>query len=217
MTTSRGGTGALAIGIVVAIAIAVSRKGVRARELRLGMMAVILALIAVFWLGPGQFAEKLQSSGLSSNRADQRELSYRIIEDSPLVGTGVGTFRWIFPIHKDERFGAYFYEHAHNDFLEVLSEQGIVGFSLLVMGVALALVHVVRAFLNRRDPLMRGALFATIAGCVSLMVHGLVDFNLQIPANASYFFVLLGVGVVASVLRHRITPLQAEMTHPERI
>jgi len=64
---------------------------------------------------------------------------------------------------------------------------------------------------------MRGALFATIAGCVSLMVHGLVDFNLQIPANASYFFVLLGVGVVASVLRHRITPLQAEMTRPERI
>ena len=217
MTTSRGGTGALAIGIAVAIGIAMSKKGVRARELKLGMMAVALALIAVFWLGPGQFAEKLQSAGLSSNRADQRELSYRIIEDSPLTGTGVGTYRWIFPIYKDERFGAYFYEHAHNDFLEVLSEQGIVGFSLLAVGIMLALVRIVRAFVHRRDPLMRGALFATIAGCFSLMVHGLVDFNLQIPANASYFFVLLGVGVVASGSRFRSSSRQTEFIRTARI
>lgn len=201
MTTSRGGTGALALGITVAVAIAVSKKGLRAKELRLGVMAVGLALIALMWLGPGDFSEKLISTGLSSNRADQRELSYRIIEGSPLVGTGVGSYRWIFPIHKDDRFGEFFYEHAHNDFLEVLAEQGIVGFSLLTTGIMIILIQVIKGFLNRRDPLMRGALFATIVGCVSLMIHGLVDFNLQIPANTSYFFVLLGMGVVASGLQ----------------
>lgn len=217
LTTSRGGTGSLAVGIAVAIAIAVSKKGVRAREIRIGLMAVILALIAVFWLGPGQFSEKLKSTGLSSNRADQRELSYRIIGDSPLTGTGVGTYRWVFPFYKDERFGGYFYEHAHNDFLEVLTEQGIIGFSLLAVGIVFIFVRVVRAFTYRRDPLMRGALFATIAGCVSLMVHGLVDFNLRIPANASYFFVLLGVGVVASGLRYQSATRQAELDRTGRI
>jgi O-antigen ligase len=213
LTTSRGGTGSLAIGIAVAIAIAGSKRGVRARELRVGMMAVVLALIAVFWLGPGQFSEKLKSAGFSSNRAEQRELSFEIIADSPLVGTGVGTYRWIFPTYKDERFGAYFYEHAHNDFLEVLTEQGIIGFSLLAAGMILLFVRVVRAFVRRHDPLMRGALFATIAGCVSLMVHGLVDFNLQIPANASYFFVLLGIGVVASKLRSQPEIRQTGLSH----
>ena len=193
--------GSLAIGIAVAIAIASSKRGVRARELRVGMMTVALVMIAIFWLGSGQFSEKLESEGFSSNRAEQRELSYRIIADSPLVGTGVGTYRWIFPTYKDERFGAYFYEHAHNDFLEILTEQGIIGFSLLATAIIFIFVRVVRAFVHRHDPLMRGALLATIAGCVSLLVHGLVDFNLQIPANASYFFVLLGIGVVASDLR----------------
>jgi hypothetical protein len=48
---------------------------------------------------------------------------------------------------------------------------------------------------------MRGTLFAAIAGCVSLLVHGLVDFNLQIPANAVYFVVLVGLGLVACRLK----------------
>ncbi|GMQ81790.1 MAG: O-antigen ligase [Rhodothermia bacterium] len=202
LTTSRGAIGALAVGMVFAISIAVWTKGVHARELRLGVIAIALVLIAIFWMGAGQFSEKLQSGGLSSNRGDQRELTYRMVQDSPIVGTGVGTYRWIFPNYKDERFGGYFYEHAHNDFLEVLAEQGFVGFSLLAAGIVLIFFRVVRAFARRGDPLMRGALFATIAGCVSLLVHGLVDFNLQIPANAGFFVVLLGVGLVASEPRH---------------
>ena len=200
LTTSRGGIGSLAIGIATAATVAASKQGLRARELRVGIVAVVLALIAVSWLGTGQFSEKLMTSGLSSNRADQREISYKIVASSPFTGTGVGTYRWIFPVHKDERFGAYFYEHAHNDFLEVLSEQGIIGFSLLALGVSLIFVRIVQAFRVRRDPLMRGALFASIAGCVSFAVHGLVDFNLQIPANASYFFVLLGIGSIATTM-----------------
>jgi O-antigen ligase len=201
MTASRGGVGALAVGVTVAVSIAVWRKGVRARELVLGMMAVALAGIAIFWFGFGQFSEKLQTAGFSSDRGDLREISYRIVSDNPLLGTGLGTYRWVFPSYKDERFGSYFYEHAHNDFLEMLSEQGIIGFSLLAVGLSLIFVRVVWAYGRRRDPLIQGTLFATIAGCVSLMVHGLVDFNFHIPANASYFFTLLGLGAVASSLR----------------
>ena len=201
MTESRGGIGALAVGVTVAVSIAVWREGVRARELALGMMAVALVAIAITWLGSGRFSEKLQAAGFSSDRGDLRELSYRMISDNPLFGTGLGTYRWVFPSYKDERFGSYFYEHAHNDFLEVLGEQGIIGASLLALGLFLISFQIVRAYGRRRDPLVRGALFATIAGCVSLMIHGLVDFNFHIPANASYFFVLLGLGTVASSLR----------------
>jgi O-antigen ligase len=203
MTNSRGGTGALAIGVTVAIAIAVMKKGIRARELKLGLLASSLVVIAMFWLGSGQFTEKLQATGLASDRGDLREVTYRMISDSPVVGTGLGTYRWVFPSYKDERFGSYFYEHAHNDYLEVLSEQGFIGFSLLAMGVLLILQSLMRALGRRRDPLVRGTLFAAIAGSVSLMVHGLVDFNFQIPANAGFFFVLLGLGTVASSLRRR--------------
>lgn len=205
MTASRGGAGALAVGIITAVSIAVWKKGVRARELTLGMMAAILAAIAVFWLGSGQFSEKLQATGFASDRGALRELSFRMIGDNPLLGTGVGTYRWVFPSYKDERFGSYLYEHAHNDFLETLSEQGFIGFSTLAIGLSFILVRIIRAYGKQCDPLIQGALFAAIAGCASLLVHALVDFNLHIPANAHYFFALLGIGAVASSLREDST------------
>jgi hypothetical protein len=43
-------------------------------------------------------------------------------------------------------------------------------------------------------------LFAAIGGSVAILVHGLVDFNLHIPANALYFVALLGLGTVAGEL-----------------
>ena len=198
LSTSRGAVGSLAVAVTVAVLIAIIRKGTRARELRVGLIAAVLMVIAVFWLGTGQLSSKLESSGLASNRGDLRELSYRMIADSPIVGTGVGTYRWVFPRYKDQRFGSGFYEHAHNDYLEILGEQGIVGFSLLAVAFAMIASKIVKAYRQHHEPLVRGALFAAVAGCTALLVHGFVDFNLRIPANAAYFFALLGIGAVAA-------------------
>jgi len=197
LTTSRGGVGALAIGVTVAVLCAVVSKGKRTGELGLGAAAVTLTVIALFWIGPGKMTEKLQNSGLTSQRGDLREVSYQIIGDNPLFGTGIGTYRWVFPRYKNEKFGGNFYEHAHNDFLELLGEQGVVGATLLALPVLLMLVRIVRAYGQAQDPLARGALFAAISGAVAILIHGLVDFNLHIPANALYFVALLGLGSVA--------------------
>jgi len=198
LSTSRGAVGSLAVGVIVAVSIAIMRKGARARELRVGLIAAVLMVFAMLWLGTGQLSSKLEFSGLASNRGDLREMSYRMIADSPVVGTGVGTYRWIFPRYKDQRFGSGFYEHAHNDYLEILGEQGIVGFSLLAIAFTMIAAKIVKAYRRHNEPLVRGALFAAIAGCTALLVHGFVDFNFQIPANAAYFSALLGVGAVAA-------------------
>jgi hypothetical protein len=43
----------------------------------------------------------------------------------------------------------------------------------------------------RRDPVMRGISLASIMATIALLIHSSVDFNLQIPANALTFMVLL--------------------------
>jgi hypothetical protein len=50
---------------------------------------------------------------------------------------------------------------------------------------------------KRRDPLMRGMSFACIMGVASILIHSWVDFNLQIPANATLFMVLLALGWIS--------------------
>jgi len=200
MTTSRGAIVSLAAAISATFLLGAWRRGARRAELRMGVLFACLTMVSLAWLDTGGLSEKMHDAGFESKRGDLREISYRMIEDHPIVGTGVGTYRWAFPAYKDDRFGSGFYEHAHNDFLEVLGEQGLVGFSLIAGAVAVVLYRIGLALTRRRDPLARGALFASFAGCSSLLIHGLVDFNLQIPANAAYFFVLLGGGIVAANL-----------------
>ena len=60
------------------------------------------------------------------------------------------------------------------------------------------LVAALMAQWQRRDPLMRGMSFACIMGVTSILIHSWVDFNLQIPANAAYFMVLLALGWIAN-------------------
>jgi O-antigen ligase len=206
LSTSRGAVGSLAVGVIVAVSVAIMRNGAGARELKVGLIAAVLMVFAMLWLGTGQLSSKLESSGLASNRGDLRELSYRMIADSPVVGTGVGTYRWVFPRYKDQRFGSGFYEHAHNDYLEILGEQGIVGFSLLAVALGLIAAKIFKAYRQHHEPLVQGALFTAITGCTALLVHGLVDFNFQIPANAAYFSALLGIGVVAAGIGRASNP-----------
>jgi len=206
LSTSRGAVGSLAGAVAFAVLVAATRKRANMKDLKLALTGLVLVLFAVLWLGTGQLTAKLESSGLASNRADLRELSYQIISDNPIFGTGIGTYRWVFPRYKDDRFGSGFYEHAHNDYLEILGEQGIMGFSLLAVAIGLIAVRIVQAYRQQHDPLLHGALFAVMVGCTSLLIHGLVDFNLQIPANAAYFFALLGIGVVAAVAAQESHP-----------
>jgi hypothetical protein len=65
------------------------------------------------------------------------------------------------------------------------------------MVVASSLVAALRAQWVRRDPLMRGMSFACIMGVTAILIHSWVDFNLQIPANAVLFMVLLALGWIS--------------------
>jgi hypothetical protein len=69
--------------------------------------------------------------------------------------------------------------------------------------VGLCLAAALQAQWQRRDPLMRGMSFACIMGVTSILIHSWVDFNLQIPANAALFMVLLALGWISLYLDRR--------------
>ncbi|HSS64538.1 MAG TPA: O-antigen ligase family protein [Gammaproteobacteria bacterium] len=200
LSTSRGGVAALVFSIGFAVTLAVFCRSGPAAESRVPLKVGVLALVGVAWLGAGGIVEKLENVGFANNRGDIREAIYAMVGDFWLTGSGAGTFQWVFPAYKTEALGGGYYEHAHNDFLELLSEQGVIGLILAGGAICILLFKIISAYLRRRDPLMRGALFFSLCGASSLLAHGLVDFNLNIPANAALFFVSLGVGLVAADL-----------------
>jgi hypothetical protein len=87
--------------------------------------------------------------------------------------------------------------------------------AILGVFVALSLGAALLAQWRRRDPLMRGMAFACVMGVTSLLIHSWTDFNLQIPANALLFMVLLALGWIALFLDRRegIDTIRAHTRH----
>jgi O-antigen ligase len=120
----------------------------------------------------------------------------KLIADYPIVGTGGGSFHTAYPRYRPGTIGA-FYDHTHQDYLEILADTGVVGLGLLAMIVSLSFVAALTALRRRNDVLMRGMAFAAVMGITAILIHSTVDFNLQIPANAATFMVVLALGWIS--------------------
>ncbi len=117
----------------------------------------------------------------------------KMVRDFPLFGVGLGSWPEIFPRYQSPPWSPYlFVREAHNDYLEVVSELGVIGAAFAVFlfcRLARKLAEGARAM-----PLQQLVVFAAIAaGVVTVAFHEIFDFSLQMPANALLFVVLLGL------------------------
>jgi len=120
-----------------------------------------------------------------------------IIKDFPVTGTGFGSFASVFPKYRSMSDN-YIIDHAHNDYLELISNGGIVAL-LLLSSFILSLFY--KSFLSIKTKRNHYAIYTcigSIAGILSILLHSLTDFNLHIGANGLYFFFLSGIAVTAS-------------------
>ena len=199
-THSRMGNTAFFSSLLVAglIGIALARNATRNTVILLASLVVIDLLIVGSWFGVERLAQRLERTTTQEvrQREDPAAHTIRMIRDYPLFGAGPGTFYIAFEAYRPEAVVDY-YDYAHNDYAQFASESGLPGFAVLAAFVALSLGAAIRAQWVRRDPLMRGMSFASMMGVTAILIHSAFDFNLQIPANASYFMVLLALGFIS--------------------
>lgn len=197
LTASRGGTTAFGLAVLISTVVAALARGWNAREVRLLPLLIVIAVVALAWLGPGQLPERLQD--LQSQRVIVWSGTLKMVSHYLYLGAGNGSFEHLFPLYGSS--GLYhFYDHAHNDYLEVAAEQGIVGVSLLALVVSSVAIRVVRAVHRRKDPLPRGVAFAALIGMLTMLLHAAIDFPFEIPALATWFFAMMGLGIQAGTL-----------------
>ncbi len=120
-----------------------------------------------------------------------------IVGDFPLFGTGLGTFASVYPAYEEHRMPGHL-SHAHNDFLEYLSELGAVGMIFLFGGIAFMVVSSFLIWRVRRYPQVKGLALGGIVAIVVILIHSIADFNLHIPANMVLFTVVLSLTAVTA-------------------
>jgi O-antigen ligase len=168
-------------------------------------LIVIDIFIIGAWFGVEKTVQRIEQTTSQDvqERVDPAIYAINMLRDYPVFGTGGGTFYNAYPQYRGADILPY-YDHVHNDYMQLATETGIVGLALLGAIVLLSFFAGVLALSRRHDPLARGVAFGVVMGVSAIAIHSTVDFNLQIPANAFIFSVLLALGWLALFLeRHR--------------
>lgn len=168
----------------------------RSRRLTLVVSLTLLFIVTGafgIWLGSDQLLGRLGKIGDDAGRVQIAKDSIRMFEQHPVTGWGLGTFPIAYP--KYRTFATdLFVNEAHNDFVQLLVETGVLGFAA---GIGLLVLVYIRGLRKINRTLFGSwrsvAVGASLVGVTGLAVHSLFDFNLQIPANALLFYVLCAV------------------------
>lgn len=213
MTNSRGGMLSMVceimfLAIVAATAMRRKRRGdgedkgtrVRAAALRVGLgLAMIVAVFfGVLYFGGENAISRLlgtvNSADPTTGRAHFWSGTIEIIKDYPVLGTGLGSFGAVYPRY-DTAGGTYRLEQAHNDYLQTLSDAGVVG-GLIALAFVIALFRMALKRMQSHDKMRRGIALGALAGCTGALVHSFFDFTLHTTANALLFLVLAALATV---------------------
>ena len=132
LSGSRGGVTSFFAALLLTLLLALAYRGIYSREGRLFLFAVVMSFAAILWQGTGTLPERYNSIDYETleGRSSVWEPALAMWGDYPLFGSGAGTFERLFVVYEERHLWKY-YDHAHNDYLELLTDQGAIGFILM--------------------------------------------------------------------------------------
>jgi O-antigen ligase len=197
LSGSRGGMLAIAAELVILAALLVKQKRGLRTAVGIGVFMVIVIGLLV-WIGGAELSKRLATAGpghseLSSDiRAYINRDGFRMFLKRPVLGWGLGAFPIVYPQFRTF-YTNFFVNEAHNDYLQLLVEMGLLGFATMVWFVVTLYITAIKKIGNWAGEISGAVTLACLLGLSGILVHSAVDFNLQIPANAALFYVLCTV------------------------
>lgn len=197
-------TGAVILGLEVLL-LGWLLWGFRRPRSWMAAMALVPVLVvgAALWVGGRTLMERLSSllrfptdTSLTVRLQVARD-TLHMAREHPVWGTGLATFGAVYPRYKTFE-DSLFWDHAHNDLLQLGAETGIVGtaFALLFLAGLRTLWKGVRTGGNSH--FQRAVLAGAFVGSVGLLMHALLDFHFRIPATALTFLILYALGLAVA-------------------
>jgi O-antigen ligase len=196
---SRGG-GLVMIGFLAAAVGLVGRRLLFSADRgQSPLVAIVIGLLVVAFVGYGLYSLKTDqierrlrdiSKDMKSGREYPRwvtaNATWEMAQDQLITGWGAGSYRFYFPVYQvrypqiltdPDTHKRLLWEHAHDDYLELLAETGAIGCSILVAGLLYYLIQIADLRIWRHPPAT-----LLVLGCVATAIHATVDFPFFCPA-----------------------------------
>jgi len=193
MTSSRSGK-----GVERSARFRLATKILTAASLCILTFGIIVVLIA--FIGGDAVVTRIENIDSEIGTAEQSrvnrgaiwESTWQMIRDRPVFGSGFGAYGTAITKY-DTTNGHFLLEQAHNDYLEIVANGGVIG---AILFIAFAFLVGARMLINLRtaDGFRRACCFGSVVGIFGVLIHSFVDFGLHVLVNALVFVVLIVIG-----------------------
>jgi O-antigen ligase len=196
---SRSGLIAAVAGFVTLWMLSSGRMERPSRAWLLGGFGVIAA-VALAFANTTAVAGRIEEtiSGIGGRTAIWRA-TWPIVKDFWLTGIGAGAFERAMVVYQPSPHETFF-NHAHNDYLQMLSEGGVL-LAIPAIAAAVAGIGGIRDRLRGDRSSMYWVRAGAASGLVAIAVQSIWETGLRVPANTLLFAVLAAVSLHRPVNR----------------
>lgn len=202
LSLSRGGIVSLILSSIYFLFFASRYRLVTKKQILYSLVILLITLVIIFiCFDIGPLVRRFHTMNPDLEGRQVRLVLWqdtsRIFMDFPVLGTGLGTFKKVYPWYKTIHL-PWIYTHAENDYLQLIAEMGLWG------GVSATLVIILyfRALLTRislvekkdnpprrrRESSLqfsgRSIIVSGSTAVLAALLNSIVNFNLHIPAIA---------------------------------
>ncbi|MBX2823215.1 MAG: O-antigen ligase family protein [Gammaproteobacteria bacterium] len=200
LSGSRGGMVSFAGASLLTALLLIPMRHIRVSLWPLALTGVATAIL----FGAGSMLFRFSNVGIDmADRLEQWKTTLTIAAASPWTGYGAGTYEAVFRNRQSGELGSLTYNHAHNDYLELLFEQGILGIFLAGLAIVFILSIGIRRVFNCRSVQRKRWILSSLFGISAIFLHAMVDFPLQVPANVWLSMALLAILTSASTIEFK--------------
>jgi O-antigen ligase len=198
LTLSRSGIAAGLFALVLLGVVAIFRQsGTGGRTLVLSAVVLVIFAIAT-WAGVDRIAKHFAEVDSDlNNRWGTWADAASIAASFPLVGTGLNTYG-VASIYYQTHDLRHSYSAAHNDYLQLAAEGGVLLVVPALLCIAAFAAIVWKRFKRESSTSGYWLRVGAVTGLCAIALQETVDFSLQMPGNAVLFAVLCGIAMHAS-------------------
>ncbi len=184
MSLTRGGMIGMLVAAIFTTVIVAFRKSLKGHGWVMALTA-LAAFVCIVYTSFDAVYDRLATL----RNLDQYDNRLQIIKDLtvcfkrfPILGTGMGTHRVVYPMYDSSTITAIA-THAENEYAQVLEETGLSGLAMLIIFGAIVWTSYAKN-IRSRNKSVSAITYGLGFGLIAILVHSASDFGQHLPANA---------------------------------
>ncbi len=207
LSRSAGGVLTVCMLLPLLIALVAFTRSILAGIVTVVVVAIVLVIPLMIPLSSGEdisadtslatyLGDRLLDDNDEETMLHGRAAAWDIFGDFPLFGSGLGTFNRAYPAYKTGRGPMLYF--AHCDPLQWAAETGVSGTLVACAILVVFAGTVINGLLRLKDTFQKRLLLGAACACLGFLMHGIVDFPLQIPGVTVLFLATAAVCVLTA-------------------